>query len=105
MFKIQHKPSFKTDVFLSIAGEPEGKKLEVEFKYFTKTGIRDLMERHQGGTEADMLGEAIVSWDKDVLGVDYTRETLVALLDEFPAAGSDFIIAFRRELVESKRKN
>lgn len=103
MFKIQHNPTFKTIVPLSIAGQEEQPEIEVEFKYFGRRALREVIDRNAAEGEAAILKEVVVGWGR--IDEPYSTEALDRLLDEFPAAASDFFIAYRRELVESKRKN
>lgn len=103
MFKLQPNPTFKTRLAISIAGETTSPPIEVEFKYLSKKAMKDYFAGIDGKTDAEALGELIVGWS----GVDkpYDLPTLETLLDNYPAAASDLFEAFRRELLEAKRKN
>jgi hypothetical protein len=104
MFKLQNtKPSFKTKVDISIAGEARPASIEVEYKYMTKSQVRDFFNALEGKTDVEALGEIIVGWS----GVDqaYSADTLAMLIDEYPSASTELFDTFRRELFEAKRKN
>lgn len=103
MFKLQPNPTFKTKVGISIAGQARPAEIEIEFKYLSKGSIKDYFDRMEGKTDADALGEIIVGWG----GVDqaYDAESLALLLSNYPAAAADLFEAFRKELLEAKRKN
>ncbi len=102
-FKLQSNPTFKAKVGISIAGDSKPAEIEVEFKYLSKTAIKTYFDSLQGKTDADALDDIIVGWN----GVDqpYSTEALATLIDNYPAAASDLFEAFRRELIEAKRKN
>lgn len=104
MFKLQPNPTFKAKVAISVAGQVAPAQIEVEFKYLSRPQVRDYFESLGGGkTDAEALSEIIVGWS----GPDqaFSREALEMLLDNYPASGSDLFETFRRELLESKRKN
>jgi hypothetical protein len=103
MFKLQPNPTFKTKVAISVAGEKRQPEIEVEFKYLSKERVKEYFDGLQGKTDAEALGEIIVGWS----GVDepYSITALELLIDNYPAAAADLFEAFRRELLEAKRKN
>ncbi len=104
MFKLQPNPTFKTKVNISIAGQEKPAQIEVEFKYLSKTQVRDFFEALAGKQDdAEALSELIVGWS----GPDqaYSKEALSLLLDNYPSSAGDLFEAFRRELLEAKRKN
>lgn len=103
MLKLQPNPTFKTKVAISVAGEAIGQMIDVEFKYLNKTKIKAYFENIAGKSDADALAEIIVGWS----GVEaaYSAEALAELVDSYPSASADLFEAFRRELLESKRKN
>lgn len=103
MFKLKPNPTFKTKVAISVAGEKRQPEIEVEYKYLNKDGVKDYFEHLQGKTDAEALAEIVVGWS----GVEeaYSPEALAMLVDNYPAAAADLFEAFRRELLEAKRKN
>ncbi|MDP2792557.1 MAG: phage tail assembly chaperone [Sulfurisoma sp.] len=103
MFKLQPAPTFKAKVGISIAGQARPNEIEVEYRYLTKEAIKTYFDNLQGKADADALAEIVVGWS----GVEeaYSPEALSLLIDNYPAAASDLFDAFRRELLEAKRKN
>lgn len=103
MFKIQPNPTFKAAVALSIPGQSVQVSIEVEFRHMSKSAMRDYFATLAQRTDADALAEIIVGWS----GVDtaFDHDALAALLDNYPAAAGELFEAFRRETLESRRKN
>ena len=103
MLKLQPNPTFKTRVGISIAGQDAPAEIEVEYKYLGKGAVRDYFAGLAGKSDAEALTEIVVGWS----GVDapYDAAMLAALVDAYPAAAGDLFEAFRRELLEAKRKN
>lgn len=103
MFKLQPNPTFKSKVQISIPGADKPAALEIEFKHLARPKIKEFFEGLEGKTDAEALGEIIVGW----VGVDapYSADSLQTLLDNYPAAGGELFEAFRRDLLESRRKN
>jgi hypothetical protein len=103
MFKLQANPTFTARVPISVPGAEKAPEITVEFKHFTRVGIKKFWEDAAGKEDADILADIIVGWK----GVDqpYSKEALETLLDMFPAANRDLFAAFNTELFESRRKN
>lgn len=103
MFKIVPKATFSAEVALSVPGEANPATITVDFKHLSKGAIRDYFAGLEGKTDAEALGAIVAGWQ----GVDtpYDQEALAALLDNYPAAAGELFEAFRRELLEAKRKN
>lgn len=103
MFKLQSNPTFRVRVGISVAGQSRPAEIDVEYRYLSKSEIKTYFDGIQSKDDADALSEIIVGWS----GVDaaYSREALDTLLGNYPAAASDLFDAFRRELLEAKRKN
>lgn len=103
MFKLQPNPTFKAMVAIAIAGQDKPAEIEVEFKYLGRAAVRAFFDGLDGKSEAEALAEIVVGWS----GVDapYGQQALATLLDNYPTAAFDFFEAFRRELLEARRKN
>ncbi len=103
MFKLQPNPTFKAAVGISIAGQAAPTEIEVEFKYLTKSKVREFFEKLGGKEDATALAEIIVGWS----GIEepFSKKALATLVDNYPAAAMDLFDTFRRELLEAKRKN
>jgi hypothetical protein len=103
MFKLQNKPTFWATAQISVPGESKPAKLEIEFKWLGREGIKQFFEGLDGRKDDDALGEIVLNWR----GVDaeYTRENFSALLDNYPQAAMAIFEAFRTEALEAKAKN
>lgn len=103
MFKLQPNPTFKAFVALSVPGEAKQTSIEVEFRHLSKSAMRDYFATLADRTDADALTEIIVGWS----GVDtaFDHDALAAMIDNYPAAAGELFEAFRRETLESRRKN
>ncbi len=107
-FKVQHAPTFKVKFPISIAGDGgEPWLIEAEFHYWNKSKVRAFFAElvASGKEDTEALPRILVGWSEADVGQPYSAAALTELLDEFPAAAADFFGAFRRELLESKRKN
>lgn len=103
MFKLQPNPTFSTKVGISIAGQEKPEEIEVEYKYLTRPAVRAYFEGIGNKSDVEALSEIIVGWS----GPDaaYGTDALDALLTNYPASAGELFETFRRELLESKRKN
>jgi hypothetical protein len=110
MFKIVASPTFTCPVRLSRPGDEVPSSLIVTFKH---KGSRDLARwlRAAKDTESDAeyLAEVIDGWSgvvgDDDKPVPFSRAALEQMLDEFPAAGAELVIAYRRQLADARAKN
>lgn len=103
MLKLQPFPTFKCPAHISIAGQERPIEIEVEFKYFGKKDLAAYYAGLAGKSDADGLSEIMVGWGK--VDAPYSREALETLLENYPRSAADLFEAFRRELLEAKRKN
>lgn len=103
MFKLQPNPTFNSKVSLSVPGEISQAAITVTFKHLSRPKIKAYFDGLEGKTDSESLGEIILGWE----GVDapYSAESLQALLDNYPVAGNELFEAYRRDLMESRRKN
>jgi len=103
MLKLQPNPTFKAKVPVSIAGQVRPTEIEVEFKYMSRSELREFFARNSGENDDVVVKEIIVGWS----GVEeaFSEEALDRLLDKIPTASADLFAVFRRELLESKQKN
>lgn len=103
MFKLKPNPTFFAAVEISAPGQDEPQKLEVEFKHKGASKLRDYFSNLAGRTDADALAEIVVGWR----GADgpCTPAALAELVDDYPTAALELFTAYRRELLESRRKN
>lgn len=103
MFKPQPNPTFEAVVGLSVAGQEKLEDIKVEFKYLNKPALSAFFGAIGGKTDAEALAEIIVGWN--IKDYPYSEQNLADLLDNYPAAAKEFFETFRKELMESKRKN
>lgn len=103
MFKLQPNPTFKSKVALSVPGSDKPITVGITFKHLSRPQIKDYFAALDGKTDAEALGEVITGWD-DIDG-EFSQDNLQALLDNYPTAGGELFEAFRRDLMESRRKN
>jgi hypothetical protein len=117
MFKLTPNPTFSSEVRLTIPGEAEPGRITVTWRHKTRADY--LAWRNQpaedptaGGARIDaaFLGKVIAGWDGPVDGPDdkpvpYSQEALALLLDTFPGAALDLLMAYEKALLESRAKN
>lgn len=103
MLKRNPNPTFTTPVGISIAGQKAPTEITVEFKYLSKSQARAFYDGLGGKDDATALGEIIVNIEG--YEVPFAQGGLADLLEAYPAAATDLYEAFRRELLEAKRKN
>lgn len=103
MFKLNPNPTFTVKVALSVPGQAEPKPVDITFKHLARPQIREFFAGLEGKTDQEALAEVVTGWG----GVDvpFSPEALGSLLDNYPPAGGELFEAFRRELMESRRKN
>lgn len=103
MFKLQPNPTFKAQVGIAVAGQDKPAEIEVEYKYLGKSRLKSYFEALDGKSDAEALAEIMVGWAG--IDADYSPAALATLLDNYPTAAADLFEAFRRELLEARRKN
>lgn len=102
-FKLQPNPTFRAPVDISVPGEAEPARIEIEFRHLGRKAVEAYFREAAGQPDVEGLAGIIVGWD----GVDtpYSPEALGQLLDAYPASALEIVEAFRGELLEAKRKN
>ena len=103
MFKLNPDPTFRASVALSVPGSEQPATLAVDFKHLPKSALRDYFSGLEGKSDAEALGAIIAGWDG--VDTDYSPEALALLLDNYPAAAAELFEAYRRELLDARRKN
>ena len=102
MFKLNPNPTFEYTVPISIPGG-ESLPLRVVFKHKKKSELKEFMAS-AGRSDSEMLTEMIHACkDKpdDVSLSDY----LLEVTENYPAASSDILRSYLKELSESRIKN
>lgn len=111
MFKLQANPTFKAVVAITRAGDDKPGLIEFEFNNLRRKEFDALWAevREEKITELDAVMKIVKTWNTQhpEHGVDaaFTREAMDELIDMFPAAASEIVVAFRKAQNESKRKN
>ena len=103
MFKLQPNPTFKARVALTVPGEAEPAELVVNFRHLSRSGLKEFFSSLGDKTDAEALAEIIDGWEE--IDTPYSAQSLAALLDNYPASGLELFDAYRRELMEARRKN
>lgn len=109
MLKLNPNPTFTAPVQISVPGQDATEIIRVTFRHKTVEGLAAWYQERANKPARDALDEVIESWDGP-LGADgekvaYSREALGNLLNGYPAAASEFVRAYMRELTESRVKN
>lgn len=103
MFKLIPNPTFWAKVEVAVPGIEVPAIFEVEFKHLPREAIKTFFAGIAGKQDAEALGELVSNWRG--IDAEYSKDNLAALLNNYPAAAEGFFAAFRRELLEARRKN
>lgn len=103
MFKLNPNPTFNAKVQLSVPGQDKPVSVEIEYKHLSRPQIKKYFDGLEGKTDAEALSEIILGWKG--IDAEYDSDTLQALLDNYPTSGGELFEAFRKELMEARRKN
>jgi Phage tail assembly chaperone len=105
MFKRDPNPTFKATVPISVPGG-DALPLALVFKHKTSVQLQDFLANAMGRTDADMLADMVASVDPAAkLPDESDADFLAAITTSYPAARSDILRTYLRELTESKLKN
>lgn len=110
MFKIVANPTFTCAVPLSVPGSEKAATVQVTFKHKTARELSAwLLSSVNRVDDVSYLEEVVVDI-KPLMGADdkpleYSREALATLLDQFPASGPELVQAYRRQLADTRAKN
>lgn len=110
MFRIDPKPTFSCEVRLSVPGSDVGAPIGVTFRHKGARALQDYFRRAKDlPDDATYLAEVIQDWsgveDADGAPVPFSFEALAKLLDAFPAAGTELLMVYRRQLQDARAKN
>lgn len=103
MFKLQPNPTFKAKVPITIPGQAAPALVVMEFKHYTRDGVKGYFENLPGKHDAEVLADIVVGWT-DVEEA-FSREALARLLDNYPSAATAIFETFRNELFKAREKN
>lgn len=110
MFKLVPNPIFTVTVALSVPGEATPQRLALTCRHKPRDALREWIATASAqAQDADFLGEVVEGWSgvvgEDGQAIACTRQTLAALLNNYPAAGREIFEAYIKELSESRAKN
>lgn len=103
MFKLQHNPTFKARVPITVPGQDRPAYVEMEFRHMTRDGVKEFFETLPGKDDVDAIGQIVVGWT----GVDqaFSQEALAMLLNNYPSTAGAIFKVFSSELFEARSKN
>jgi hypothetical protein len=110
MFKIIASPTFTCAVNISVPGSDKPAQVQVTFKHKTARQLSAwLMSSMERVDDVSYLEEVLTDIkplaDADGKPLDYSRDALATLLDQFPASGPELVQAYRRQLADTRAKN
>lgn len=110
MFKIDPAPTFTCPVRLSVPGSDAAVPVTLTFKHKRARELDAWLKASRDReNDAEFLAEVIAGWagigDSEGKPVPYSREALELLLDAYPSAGLELLLAYRRQLADARAKN
>jgi hypothetical protein len=109
MFKIIPNPEFTAPVKLTVPGQDAPAVVDITFRHQSSAAVAEWLKQAASQHDVDTLSAVIVGWsgvgDGEGQPVEYSRESLSVLLDNYPAAGAEFLRAYLAALSESRVKN
>jgi hypothetical protein len=106
MFKLKPNPTFKSVVTIPTPGVPSGTRLPLVFRHKTKKEFLEFYTTLTGDavkSDVDVVFELVAGWED--VEVEYNKQNLEELLDNYPAAALAIMDAYRVELLEARVKN
>ncbi len=105
MFKREPNPTFPSTVYMTVPGG-DSLPLKLVFKHQKTTQLNTFLATANGRTDADMLREMVDHVDTSEKKEGETDADFFAEVTEnYPAARSDILRTYLRELSESRVKN
>jgi hypothetical protein len=111
MFKIVPDPTFTADAQITVPGQAEPARLRIEWRHKSRKELQAWLDQlaDRETDEAAGLDLVIVGWegveDQNGETVPYSKERLRHILENYPAAGADFVRSYVRSLTESRLGN
>ena len=110
MFRIVADPAFTSAVRLSIPGSDTPAVVQVTWRHKTARQLTAWLSSAMDRTDDVSYLEEVITDIKplgDAAGkpLEYSREALASLLDQFPASGPELVQAYRRQLADARAKN
>ncbi len=103
MLKLDPAPTFTAPALISVPG---GDPIEVRitWRHKGRAAYQAWLDGPPNRTDVQALAEIIADWGVEI-DAPYNEENLARLLDIYPAAATDLILAYRQALFEGRRKN
>jgi hypothetical protein len=109
MIKLIADPTFEVSVPLTVAGHPDPVEVQMTFRHMTMEQVSAWFKANEGKPSADALDKIISGWRgvmaEDGTNVDYSKQALATLLQNYQQAAGEITRAYVRELTESRVKN
>lgn len=110
MFSIVPNPTFTADVNLSVPGSDQPQRVGFTFRHKRSRELSAwLGGSGAAANDAELLGQVIVDWSgigaEDGKPIPYTQHALEMLLDAYPSAGTEIVLAYLRQLRDARAKN
>ena len=109
MLKLNPAATFSVSVPLTVPGSSEPAVIDITFRHKGREAFKAWWESIPEKSDAAILAGIIADWsgpfDDSGNPVIYSESALAQLLDAYPAASQELLVAYRRELFESRVKN
>lgn len=109
MLKLIKNPEFKATIDINVPGSVKAEKIDLTFKYMTKSEYADFSKLHEADKIDDILPLIVKGWsgvcDENGKAIEYSAENLAMLLDVVPSAAVDIYRGFNSELFGARIKN
>ena len=111
MFKLVPDPIFPVRVRITVPGQANLADLVLTCRHKPRDALKAWIEsaKNSIASDAQFIGEIVEGWAENVQGADgqplpFTQDALAALLNNYPAAGSEIVDAYVKEISESRAK-
>lgn len=105
MFKREPNPTFPATVYITVPGG-DSLPLKLVFKHQKATALQNFLDTGNGRSDADMLRQMVDHVDPtEKQEGESDIDFFVTVTENYPAARSDILRTYLRELSESRVKN
>ncbi|MFA6203787.1 MAG: phage tail assembly chaperone [Gallionella sp.] len=109
MLKLNPNPTFSATVQISVPGSEKTIAVKMVFRHRTMKQITAWFKLQEKRESSEALAELIESWsgifDDKSNEIEFSRESLTTLLENYQPATNEIIRAYMQELAQSKVKN
>ena len=102
MFRLQPNPTFRAKVSIPMPGEASV-KVEFEFRHKPRDELVSYLQGTAGREDLDVLLDIVVRWWE--VDAEFSRESLSAMLQNFPGSGPAIIGTYAKELADARLGN